>query len=816
MLSNNHVVQAHLDAISINLFSVIADGVLILDAKGYIIRTNALFDQRLGYSRDALLGLHVSEIDPPEFAARVQSRLEQVDSKASAIFETAHVRKDGSIMPVEINARTIEIDAAKYYLSIVRDITEQKQMETLIEEKDKLYRTAIETSVDGFWMIDLQGNILETNDAYVRMSGYTHAQLLQMHISQIDDDHDDILVKKRIAEIVESGGHFSFEATHRHRDGQRFPVRITTTYSAISDGCCFVFISDLTQYRHALDELQLAAMVYHHSSEAILVMNSEFQIMAVNSAFEMMTGFSLADVVGKKPNFFSSNLNDASFYDEIWHTLKTENHWHGEAHALRKDGEAFVKLLTMNTVNDSQGELFRVVGLFTDITERKNIEKLVWKQANFDELTHLPNRRMFYEHLQLTALQVMGNQLKMALLLIDLDGFKEVNDTLGHAVGDLLLVEAAHRIRSCVYEYDMVARLGGDEFTVVISDVDAMKEIDRTAERVIEALSMPFSLGDEQIFISASIGIAIYPDDSEDLNILFKNADQAMYAAKSMGRKRFRYFTSDLQRVAQKRKHIISDLRIALVEKQFEVFYQPIVNLATGEIYKAEALIRWHHPIHGIIPPIDFIGLAEETGLIIPIGNWVFEQSVSQVTRWRELIHENFQISVNQSPVQIRNDHDSISWSDYLERKGLAGEAIKLEITEGLLLHAEQSVNEKLLKFRDAGIQVAIDDFGTGYSSLSYLKKFDIDFLKIDQSFVRGLGSDSSDLVLCEAIIVMAHKLGFKVIAEGVETEMQRDMLLQAGCDYAQGFLYSKAVSADIFEQFYFGYNMHECKKIME
>ena len=424
----------------------------------------------------------------------------------------------------------------------------------------------------------------------------------------------------------------------------------------------------------------------------------------------------------------------------------------------------------------------------------------LWKQANFDALTQLPNRQRFYERLNEETLLSQISGRPVAVMLIDLDRFKEVNDSLGHDTGDILLIEAAKRITSCVTAVDTVARLGGDEFTVILPDRSDRKCIDACAEAIIRTLAEPFTLGANEAFISASIGITLYPSDATELEVLFKNVDQAMYAAKNAGRNRFSYFTPDLQIAAEKRLRLTSDLRTALQTGQFRVYYQPIVHLATGEIYKAEALIRWLHPEHGMISPLDFIPLAEDTGLIVPIGDWVFKEAVHQARQWREHCHPSFQISVNMSPVQIRQDTQICAqWSDYLRQEGMPGESVSVEITEGLLLDAE--LHEQLLSFREVGIQISIDDFGTGYSSLSYLKRFDIDYLKIDRSFVQNLGIDADNQALCEAMVMLAHKLGLEVIAEGVETAEQRDFLIGVGCDYAQGYLYSAPVPPEQFQQ---------------
>jgi len=434
----------------------------------------------------------------------------------------------------------------------------------------------------------------------------------------------------------------------------------------------------------------------------------------------------------------------------------------------------------------------------------KRSKALLWRKANFDALTELPNRELFHDRLEQEIKKSVRSGLPIALLLIDLDQFKEVNDTLGHEMGDLLLQQAANRIVNCVRATDTVARLGGDEFTVVLPQLHDVLIARQLAQKIINKLAEPFYLRDEVIHISASIGITLYPADATEIVNLMRNADQAMYAAKNEGRNRFSYFTRSLQEAAQKRLHLTNDLRGALANHQFKLFFQPIVSLATDRIHKAEALLRWQHPTRGMVSPADFIPLAEETRLIVEIGAFVRKESLAWCKRWNNLNPEGFQISVNKSPAEFTDENDSANveiFVDKLNKMGLCGENFVFEITEGLLLNADVRIHEKLMELRDAGIQVSIDDFGTGYSSLSYLKKFDIDYLKIDQSFVRNLESDSNDVALCEAIIVMAHKLGLKVIAEGVETEQQRDLLSRAGCDYAQGYLYAKPMPPEAFEQ---------------
>ncbi|MFC6672184.1 putative bifunctional diguanylate cyclase/phosphodiesterase [Marinobacterium aestuariivivens] len=422
------------------------------------------------------------------------------------------------------------------------------------------------------------------------------------------------------------------------------------------------------------------------------------------------------------------------------------------------------------------------------------------KLANFDLLTGLPNRRLFYDRLEQEIRKAERDRKRIALMYIDLDNFKDVNDTQGHEVGDALLKEASSRLSKSIRKSDTVARLGGDEFTVILPGLDDFENVAQVSETILARLTEPFCNGEHRNFISASIGITIYPDDAADVNTLLQHADQAMYVAKHLGRNRYHYFTPDMQDLALARMQRIHDLRNALTNREFCLCYQPIVDLASGRVRKAEALIRWNHPAEGLVAPGDFIPLAEETGLIIEMGSWIFEEAAEQVSSWRQNLDPDFQISINTSPVQLRSNGSKLEdWLAWLEQLDLPGDAIAMEITESILMDAAAS--ERLLAVQKMGLEVSLDDFGTGYSTLSYLKKFDIDYLKIDRSFVQNLAPASSDAALCEAIILMAHKLGIRVIAEGIETEAQRACLAAMGCDYGQGYLFSKAVNAAEFEQ---------------
>jgi len=551
----------------------------------------------------------------------------------------------------------------------------------------------------------------------------------------------------------------------------------------------------------ANEELQLASLVYKNSSEAMLIFDHEGTILSVNPAFTNITEYQPEEVLGHKADILNSEYHDKDFYDEMKLQVTESGFWQGEVVDRRKNGEMFVKWLIVNTIFNDDGSVHRRLSLFSDITEKRKSEEIIWKQANFDFLTGLPNRNMFHERLAREIKHSKRDKLTFALLLIDLDHFKEINDTLGHDIGDILLVEASRRISSSVRDTDTVARLGGDEFTIIMSDIEELSSIERVAQSIVDNLAEPFRLKDESVYVSASIGITLFPDDSSQIDVLVKNADQAMYESKNLGRNRYQYFTRSMQELAQERMYLISELRQAINDQQFELVYQPIIELSSNKIYKAEALIRWCHPDKGMISPAEFIPIAEETGMIVIIGDWVLKQAAEQVAIWRNSISPDFQISVNTSPVQYQSDgFDFSGWSKQLTELKLAGDAIIIEITEGLMMDVNELVSKQLLEFKELGIQVALDDFGTGYSSLSYLNKFDIDYIKIDQCFVKDLESDLNNRALCEAIVVMAHKLDLKVIAEGVETEAQKNILIGIGCDYGQGYLFSKPISSQVFE----------------
>ena len=685
-------------------------------------------------------------------------------------------------------------------LGVYEDVTAQ----VATDEKLYLFQSLVESSADPITLIDPKQDfrIVYANKAACRHFGANPEILLNSHVWEWDPGHDPTKLEY-FWRSLRAQKNLLFQSLHRKVSGEIVPVEISTSYLKHNDQeLVTAYFRDISQRKQIEESMKLASLVYQSSSEAMAVTDAEGNILDINPAFTEVTGYTREDVIGKNANILHSGRQDDNFYQTMWQSINTSGTWQGEIWNKRKTGEIYAEWLTINTIYDEAGLPYRRVELFSDITRRKESEQIIWHQANFDILTGLPNRNMFHDRLDQEIKKSKRSSMALAVMFLDLDRFKDINDTLGHAMGDELLKETAHRISNCVRASDTVARLGGDEFTVILSELEDQASIEQISGKILQKLAEPFHLGEDVVYITVSIGLTFYPDDAEDIDALLKNADQAMYAAKSAGRNRYNYFTASMQEAAQTRMRLVTDLRAALSGNQFQLFYQPIVEMESGKIYKAEALIRWLHPERGLVSPVQFIPVAEETGLINEIGDWVFYEAANKVAEWRTTYNSRFQVSINKSPVQFqRGGTEHGLWITHLKKLGLPGGSIAVEITEGLLLDASPAISNQLLELREAGIQVAIDDFGTGYSSLAYLKRFDIDYVKIDRSFVRSIATRANDMVLCEAIIVMAHKLGMKVIAEGVETHEQHQLLLAAGCDYAQGFLFSQPVEAEQFEK---------------
>ena len=552
--------------------------------------------------------------------------------------------------------------------------------------------------------------------------------------------------------------------------------------------------------RGANEELRQAASVFDHTAEGIMVTDAGAHILTVNRAFTGITGYEADEVLGRTPKVLSSGRHDAAFYGALRATLETSGHWQGEIWNRRKGGETYPALLTVNAIHDECGALQRYVGIFRDITVIKRTQSELERMAHYDPLTGLPNRLLLTERLDHALDRARRNGGELAVMLLDLDGFKTVNDSLGHPAGDLLLQTVATRLSAALRAEDTVARLGGDEFAVILEDIKQGGDAAGVARKLLACLADPIDLDGHSALVTGSLGIALCPQDGGDTTALLRAADTAMYESKLGGRNSFHFHHSDMALAVRRRLDLEQGLRRALERDEFEVWYQPQVDLVSGRLVGAEALLRWRDPQAGLVSPTDFIPLAEETGLIVPIGELVLDTACADARRWRDEWGWQGKVSINVAGPQLERGDFHFGVLRALGRHALAAEQLELEITETFIMHNAQNALEVVGKLRTLGVTTAIDDFGTGYSSLAYLKHLPIDRLKIDRGFVRDLPGDRDDAAIVAAVIALGASLDFTVIAEGVETEAQRDFLIRAGCDQGQGYLFGRPLPVAEFE----------------
>lgn len=659
------------------------------------------------------------------------------------------------------------------------------------------HRELMEALPDGAF-VARQGRFVYANPALLRLLGYTSAQFLGLPVAAVVAP-DSLQAWNSLCEPGRAD--HAPQASIRLMTCDGVLVAVEVRVGALPH--VGVLGTVRAVHRDALvhHERELASLVYQASSEAMMVTDHQARIVSVNPAFMRITGYAAEEIVGQDASVLNSTRHAPGFYEALRRTLEESGSWQGEVWHRRRNGESFAGWLAVSTRYDAHGAVQNRVALFADLTSQKQNEALIWRQANYDQLTQLPNRSMLRDRLAQELKKAHRCHDQVAVLSVDLDRFAEVNERHGHAAGDRVLVLAAQRIGALVRETDTVARMGGNEFAVVSHGQDCAEQASTLAQQLVQQLEMDFDIGGQSIALRASVGIALYPGDGGDMEHLLRNAGQALHNAKAHGGAQYRFFTPALQQAAHRRSRMADELRTALAQGQFQLHYQPIVDLASGRVRKAEALLRWNHPTLGLVSPAEFIPVAEETRLILEMGDWVFREAARTAQMLRKHYDPDFQISLNKSPVQF--EHGGTypeQWLAYLAELGLAGDALVLEITEGLLMDSSMNTAQLLRRYRERGIQVAIDDFGTGYSALAYLRKFDIDYLKIDREFVSQLTPASHDLALTEAIVVMAHKLGLSVVAEGVETPAQRALLREVGCDYAQGFLFDQAQPLEVFE----------------
>jgi diguanylate cyclase (GGDEF)-like protein/PAS domain S-box-containing protein len=661
----------------------------------------------------------------------------------------------------------------------------------------------MKTALDGFRVMDINGNILEANDSFCEMLGYTPEEVRGLNVSDWDMQWSKQELLQRLKDFV--GKSARFETVQRRKDGTLINVEISTTGVEI-DGESYFFASsrDITERKKNAEAQRIAAVTFD-TQEAIMITTPDAVILRVNQAFEEITGYSSDDVVGKNPRMFNSGIHDKAFYQAMWSDLLSTGKWSGEVWDRRKDGSIYPKMMTITAVYDEGHKLTHYVAVFRDISNRKKSELEIHQLAFYDSLTKLPNRRLLLDRLQQALAVSVRNRRYGALLFLDMDHFKTINDTQGHAMGDLLLVEVARRLQTCVREGDSVARLGGDEFVVLLEELssdenEAASQTEAIAEKIRLVLDKPYVLKEFECMSSVSVGISLFFEHRESAEDLLMHADVAMYQAKMAGRNAVRFFDPQMQTALETRAALEGDMRHALEKREFLLYYQIQVENQLQPL-GAEVLLRWSHPERGLVSPMEFIPLAEETGLIVPIGMWVLQTACAQLRLWQDdALTRDLTLAVNVSAKQFRQADFVAQVQRVLLDSGAKPSQLKLELTESTVLENVEDTIAKMRELKLAGVGFSMDDFGTGYSSLQYLKRLPLDQIKIDQSFVRDIATDPNDAAIVQTIIAMSNALGLNVIAEGVETKAQQEFLDLRGCHAFQGYLFGKPLPLDQFE----------------
>jgi diguanylate cyclase (GGDEF)-like protein/PAS domain S-box-containing protein len=647
--------------------------------------------------------------------------------------------------------------------------------------------------------MDLTGTITGWNSGAERLFGYTAAEAIGKHVLFLYGDENDEDTSFEDA-FLDHGGR-EMEVRRRKKNGEIFWARLQL--SLLRDDKnnptgLIGFLSDITEHRNAAEQLRLHARIFERSDEAILITDAQEKIVSVNPAFTRITGYEAAEALGQTPRIFRSGRHGEAFFKEMWGRLAESGYWQGEVWDRRKDGEIYPKWLSMGSVCNAAGEISHYFSIFSDITDRKRAEGRVHHLAYFDALTGLPNRTQFS---RLSDQALTSSRRKAgfgAILFIDLNRFKPINDTLGHEVGDNVLKEVANRLRASLRGADVVCRLGGDEFAVGLFEIANRDHAANVAQKLLTTFDNPILINGRELKLGAAIGVSIYPEDGLDTETLLRQADIAMYRAKQTGPDGMAFFSEDMNQRAIDRLNLEAGLRRAIERNELLLYYQPKVRIADGAIIGAEALVRWRHPERGLVPPGEFVPVAEESGLIVHISNWVLEEAGRQIRRWMDDAFPAMHIAVNLSARDFSGSLPA-RIQKLLQRHGIGAEWLELEITEGMLMNHTDSVIAMMDEITALGIALSLDDFGTGYSSLSYLKRFPINTLKIDRSFVISIPGDADDCAIAGAIVSMSKQLKHNVIAEGVETTEQLAFLKSLGCDEIQGYLFSPPVPAEKF-----------------
>ena len=778
------------------------------DLEGNYLSLNQAGERAFGYTRDEVLKLNMRDVTTPEHFEIARRMLEsKINGHAKqTTYEADCITKDGRVLTLEINSSVVYRDGMPFSVQgIARDVTQRKRTDEALKRSEKEYRDLFENANDLIYTHDLKGNFTSLNRAGEKITGYSRDEALNMNISEVVAPEFLDEARKMIAEKMASGISTAYELEIVSKDGRRVSLELSTrliTIDGIPVGIQGIG-RDITSRKEAEQSLHKAvslfASTFESTADGIIVVNHDREVTAYNQKLveiwrvppdvvNSRDGLKFAEFAAgqtKNPEMFAAELERlyANPLAVATHTIELT------------DGRVYERYSQPQFL---EGKPVGRVCCFRDVTERELAEEKLRHYALHDTLTNLPNRVSFMEHLrQAIDRKTLNSANRFAVLFLDLDRFKIINDSLGHVVGDKLLVSLANRLRTSIRPGDVVARLGGDEFTVLLNRTGDVKEVARVAERLQTQISEPFKIDNYEVFTTASIGVIIADDLPREPDDFLRDADTAMYRAKEAGKARFEIFDREMHAHNLNVLQLETDLRHALERGEFDVYYQPIVDLESGRVREFEALIRWRHPVHGLVSPDTFIQVAEETGMIIPIGQWVLEMACRRTSEWQQSTSTRLSTSVNLSAKQLVHPHLGSQIRQVLEDTGLDPRQLKLEVTESTVMENSDRSLSVLLELANLGVSLSTDDFGTGYSSLSYLHRFPFSRLKIDRSFINKMDEDEKSAAIVKTILLLGENLGIEVVAEGIETEHQLEILLSLGCRLGQGYIFSEPVDSE-------------------
>ncbi len=780
---------------------------LINPVDGRIVDCNAAAADYYGYQTDQLKQMNVAQINTLS-REEIAEKMLQASSRKESSFNFRHRMANGDVRDVEVLSGPVKLEGQQLLYSIVHDISERIASERQValtrqalDAEHLRFQAILDNAPLGIWYLGIDGNLQFVNKTFCRSLGVSEEQFLAAQ-------HYAGVLPQEVANHCIQSDRECFERDIPHIskewmpfvDGKQHLLEITKVKLVGSNGITNGLIGlsvDITERMQAEESLLLTASVFNNSQEGILITDADNNILDVNTSYSRITGYSREEVLGKNPKLLSSGHQDKTFYDAMWQSLQEHGTWRGEIWNRRKSGEIYAALLSISVIRDENGRVQRHVGLFLDISHIKAHEAELIRVAHYDMLTGVPNRALLADRMKQAKAQTLREQDMMAVCYLDLDGFKSINDTMGHEAGDQVLIEVAQRIMGTIRGGDTVARLGGDEFVILLLGQERGEECVATLERLLKVISLPITVRDQSVTLGASIGVSIYPLDDEDVDTLLRHADQAMYLAKQAGKNRFHIYDPSLDQRTRVHHTFLENIRGALEYNQFELHYQPKINLRSGLLVGAEALIRWRHPEKGLLPPAEFLHAIENTDLDIEIGEWVISTALAQIQKWRAA-GLDIEVSINISAYHL----ESSGFVEKLRQKMAQHTSIpigrlQIEVLETAALDDVVTVNGIIKSCREFGVKFALDDFGTGYSSLTYLSKLPVDTLKIDQSFVRDMLEDKGDMAIVHGIIALARTFELQIVAEGIETREHYNALLDMGCEIGQGYGIARPMAAE-------------------